>query len=106
MSFHLEIQVVSKLIDLIESEERKSYLYYLKTLMINQKIEPVSYEVINSMGGNIRGSGTAFENIFSKIQEEMFEQRGLTKLRTNYKLNFNKFVRYLLTAYAYLRGWE
>ena len=30
--------VVIKLIDLIESEERKSYLYYLKTQMINQKI--------------------------------------------------------------------
>ena len=99
--------VVSKLIDLIELEERKSYLCYLKTLMINQKIEPLSYEVINSIGGNIGGSGTAFENISYKIQEAMFEKRGLTKSRTNYKLNFNKFVRYLLTrVHLYVIGSE
>ena len=100
-------QVVNELIELMPSEERKNYLYYLKTLMDNTQIEPVSYEVINSMGGAIRGKGTAFENIVSKMREEMFEQRGLTKYKTGYDLNFNKFVRYLLKRmHIYVVGSE
>ena len=99
--------LVTDIVELMESEERKTYVYQLIESVEHNGIQPVSYETLSSMGFNVGGKGTAFENILSKMQQVMFSQRGLEKLKKGYRVNFNIFVRYLLTRmHIYVIGCE
>lgn len=99
--------LVTDIVELMGLEDRKTYLYQLKESIDDTGIQPVSYETLSSMGFSIGGKGTAFENILSKMQQVMFSQRGLEKLKKGYRVNFNIFVRYLLTRmHIYVIGCE
>ncbi|WP_195513956.1 DNA primase family protein [Turicibacter sanguinis] len=99
--------LVTDIIKSMKSEERQIYLHQLKESVDHNELQPLSYEIISSMGFNIGGDGIAFNNIISSMEQEMFSRRGLKKIKRGYDINFNIFVRYLLTRmHIYIIGSE
>ena len=90
--------VASEIIELVSTEERKNHLKTVMSTLIRLPVEPLSYGALRSMGASIKGSGVAFENISVQLHDYMLSERGVSKTDAgSYVINFNIFVRYMLT---------
>ena len=89
-------EVIQGLFGFVSSNERKNYLNILKESLGGTEVTPVPYSALKSMGVEVEGQDSAYQNIITKIKRSLLKERGITRGKKGISVNFNVFVRHLL----------
>lgn len=89
-------EVIQELFEFVSSNERKDYLNILKESLGETDVTPVPYSALKSMGVEVEGQDSAYQNIITKIKRSLLKERGITRGKKGISVNFNVFVRHLL----------
>ena len=89
-------EVIQELFEFVSSNERKDYLNILKESLGETDVSPVTYSALKSMGVEVEGQDSAYQNIITKIKRSLLKERGISRGKKGISVNFNVFVRHLL----------